>query len=239
MDWLRSYLSSSIGKKHIVAITGLLMAIFAIIHMLGHLIMFAGQEAYDTYAHNLQSMGALKWLVRGGLFAILMAHFFSALTLNAANNQARPVKYIKFVPIRTTAYARYMVATGLAMFVFLLFHILHFTVQVIPNQYFDTLDAKGFPDVYDAFVSAFTNPVFLVTYVLAMLFLCMHLAHGVSSAFQSLGWKHPKYDSLITRLGPALGIILFLGFITPPLATIAGVIKLSQSTKIHSIDYRE
>ena len=77
MDWLRSYLSSSIGKKHIMAITGLLMALFSIAHMAGHLIMFGGQEAYNTYAHNLQSMGALKWLVRVGLFSILMAHFLS------------------------------------------------------------------------------------------------------------------------------------------------------------------
>ena len=226
MDWLRSYLNSSIGKKHLMAITGLLMVLFSIAHMAGHLIMFGGQEAYNTYAHNLQSLGALKWLVRVGLFSILMAHFLSALSLKASNDAARPIKYVKFVPIRTTAYARYMVATGLALFVFLLFHILHFTVQVVPNEYFGTLvNAK--PDVFNAFVSAFMNPLFLGTYVLAMLFLCMHLAHGVSSAFQSLGWKHPKYDPLIVRLGPLLGVILFLGFIAPPLATLAGVIKLA------------
>jgi succinate dehydrogenase / fumarate reductase, cytochrome b subunit len=226
MDWLRSYLNSSIGKKHIMGITGLLMALFSIAHMVGHLIMFGGQEAYNAYAHNLQSLGAIKWLVRVGLFSILMAHFLSALSLSAANNAARPVKYVKFVPIRTTAYARYMLATGLAMFVFLLFHILHFTVQVVPNQYFGAM-VNGKADVFNAFVSAFMNPVFLVTYVLAMLFLCMHLAHGVSSAFQSLGWKHPKYDPLIVRLGPLLGVVLFLGFIAPPLATIAGVLKIA------------
>jgi succinate dehydrogenase / fumarate reductase cytochrome b subunit len=226
MDWLRNYLGSSIGKKHIMALTGLAMAGFAIVHMLGHLIMFGGQNAYNTYAHNLQSMGPLKWIARGGLLFVLLVHFFAAFSLSSANDAARPVKYVRYVPVRTTAYARYMIATGLAMFVFLLMHILHFTVQVIPNEYFGK-SVAGMPDVYNAFVVAFMDPIFLVVYVLAMLFLCLHLAHGVSSSFQSLGWKHPKYDPLINKLGPGLGVILFLGFIAPPLAAVAGVLKIA------------
>jgi succinate dehydrogenase / fumarate reductase cytochrome b subunit len=226
MGWLRLYLRSSIGAKHIMAITGLLMAGFSVVHMAGHLIMFGGQEAYNTYAHNLQSMGALKWIVRGGLFAILMAHFLAATSLSSANRAARPVQYVKFRPIRTTAYARYMLATGLAMLVFLLMHILHFTAQVINSGGFDK-KVNGKPDVYNAFVLAFQNPVFLAIYTAAMGFLCMHLAHGVSSAFQSLGVKHPKYDPLINRLGGAIGWLLFLGFMAPPLAVVAGVIKLA------------
>jgi succinate dehydrogenase / fumarate reductase cytochrome b subunit len=226
MDWLSNYLGSSIGKKHVMAITGLAMVGFSIAHMLGHLIMFGGQDAYNTYAHNLQSLGALKWMVRGGLLAILLAHFFAAFSLNSANNAARPVKYVRYVPVRTTGYARYMIATGVAMFVFLLMHILHFTAHIIPNVYFGKL-VNGKLDVYNAFVTAFNDPIFLSIYTLAMLFLCLHLAHGVASAFQSLGWKHPKYDPFINKLGPGLGVILFLGFIAPPLATVAGIIKIA------------
>lgn len=226
MSWLRVYLRSSIGKKHIMAITGLAMALFTLVHMAGHLIMFSGQEAYNTYAHNLQSLGPLKWIARAGLFAVLMAHFSSALSLSSANSAARPVKYAMQRTIRTTGFAKTMLATGLSLFLFIIFHILHFTVQVVPNAYWHK-SINGKPDVFNAFVSAFQNPIFTVIYVALMGLLCMHLAHGVSSAFQSLGVKHPKYDPLIAKLGPGLGVLIFLGFIAPPLAAIAGVIKLA------------
>lgn len=210
-----------------MAITGLLMGIFAIAHMAGHLIMFAGQKAYNDYAHTLQSMGVLKWVVRGGLLFLLLAHFLSAFSLTAQNRDARPNQYVRFKPIRTSVSARYMLATGLAMFVFLTLHIFHFTVKLVPNPYFSPeMNVGGIPDVYNAFVFSFLNPIFLAIYLLAMLFLCMHLGHGLSSAFQSLGWKHPKYDPLIARLGPWLAVVLFLGFCAPPIAVVAGVIPL-------------
>jgi succinate dehydrogenase / fumarate reductase cytochrome b subunit len=227
MSWFVAYVRSSIGAKQVMAVTGLLLLLFALQHMVGHLVMFVGREAYDDYADFLQHLGHgwVKWLVRGGLLALVVIHVVAGVRLSVLNRQARPVKYAVYRSVRTKPYAKAMVWTGLAVLCFLTFHILHFTVGIVQPQYFHT-KWNGMNDAYVMYVRGFQSTPILFTYLLGMSLLLPHLAHGISSLFQSLGWKHPKYDALIDKGGVALAVILYVGYIVPPIAVAIGALTL-------------
>lgn len=228
MSWFVAYVRSSVGAKQVMAVTGLLLILFAIAHMTGHLIMFVGRDAYNEYAHFLQTLahGWAKWLIRAGLLGLVIAHIVAGVRLTVLNKAARPVPYAVYRTVRTKPYAKAMVWTGLAILCFLVFHILHFTVGLVQPSYFHTKDPHNLNDAYVMYVRGFQSFPILVSYLLGMTLLLPHLAHGISSTFQSLGWKHPKYDGLIDKGGPALAVILYLGFIIPPIAVAIGAITL-------------
>ena len=125
MSWFGRYVGSSIGAKHVMAVTGLLLLLFAIVHMVGHLQMFGGPDMYNAYANFLQNLWEVKWPVRAGLVALLFIHVVVAVGLVAKNRRARPVGYAKYKPVMSSPFARAMMWTGLALFAFLTFHILH------------------------------------------------------------------------------------------------------------------
>ncbi len=226
MSWFIGYARSSIGAKQIMAVTGLGMLLFAIVHMLGHLGMFSGREAYNSYAAFLQGLGGIKWALRGGLLAILVAHIATAVVLVRANAAARPHKYAVQRFRRTTFAARSMALTGLVVAAFIVYHLMHFTLGWIQPDYFHVPDAKGRPDAYSMFVMGFKSVPILISYLVAVALLCLHLTHGASSWLQSLGLKHPKYDRVLDKLGPVLAAILIIGYLAPPLAVAFHVIEL-------------
>lgn len=223
MSWFRRYARSSIGAKHIMAVTGLLLLLFAIVHMVGHLQVFGGQDMYNTYAHFLQSLWEVKWPVRAGLMLLVIVHIVTAIGLTAKNRAARPVKYAKYKPKSASVIGRSMAWTGLALFAFLAFHILHFTVGMVQPDYFHTLDPKERWDAYRMFVLGFQNPAIYGVYLAGMVLLAMHLGHGAASWAQSLGWRHPKYPT--DKLGPLVSIGLFVGYMLPPTAILLGVVR--------------
>ncbi|MEZ4361320.1 MAG: succinate dehydrogenase cytochrome b subunit [Kofleriaceae bacterium] len=226
MSWFSSYVRSSIGAKHVMALTGLAMVLFALMHMLGHFGMFGGQDTYNAYAHFLQGLGGLKWLARGGLLAVFVIHVVSALRLVSANKAARPVAYAAYRPVRSTFMSRSMALTGLTLLAFILYHLLHFTFGQIQPEFFHKLDMAGRYDAYSMFVRGFQNAGLYASYLVAMVLLSLHLGHGASSWLQSLGLRHPKYSPKLDKLGPALSLILFLGYMAPPTAVLLGLIKL-------------
>ncbi|MEZ4366021.1 MAG: succinate dehydrogenase cytochrome b subunit [Kofleriaceae bacterium] len=226
MSWFGSYVRSSVGAKHLMAVTGLGMVLFAIVHMVGHLGMFAGQDAYNGYAAFLQGLGALKWAARGGLVAILLLHVFAGISLAAANRAARPVRYAVYRPQRSTPMGRTMAMTGVVIFAFIVYHLLHFTLGQIQPAYFHLPDPAGRPDAYTMFVRGFQSVPIFVSYLVAIALLSTHLAHGASSWLQSLGLRHPKYSPALDKLGPVLTVILFVGYMAPPTAVLLGVIRL-------------
>jgi succinate dehydrogenase / fumarate reductase cytochrome b subunit len=197
MTWLARYLRSSIGAKHVMAVTGLLLFLFAIVHMVGHLQMFGGQDMYNAYAHFLQSLWEVKWPVRAGLLALLLIHAVVALSLVARNRAARPARYAMYRPMRSSVAGRTMIWSGLALFAFLSFHILHFTLGVFGSEYFHILDPQKRYDAYTMFVRGFQNPAIYGVYLAGMIVLAMHLGHGAASWLQSLGLRHPKYPVLV------------------------------------------
>ena len=226
MSWFIGYARSSIGAKQIMAVTGLGMVLFAIVHMLGHLGMFSGREAYNSYAAFLQGLGGIKWALRGGLLLILVLHVASAIMLVRENAAARPQKYAVLKYRRTSFAARTMALSGLVTLAFIIYHLMHFTFGWLQPDYFHVPDAKGRPDAYGMFVMGFRNIPILISYLVAVALLCLHLAHGASSWLQTLGWKHPKYDRVLDKIGPVLAAILIVGYFAPPLAVALHVIEL-------------
>jgi len=226
MSWFISYARSSVGAKQIMAVTGLLMLLFAIVHMLGHLGMFSGRDHYNAYAAFLQGLGGAKWLARGGLLSLLVIHAGTAVALTRANASARPQKYAVQRFKRTTFAARSMALTGLVILAFIVFHLMHFTLGWIQPDYFHIPDDKGRADAYWMFIMGFKSWPILISYVVAVTLLCVHLAHGASSWLQSLGLKHPKYDRFLEKLGPALAAVLIVGYLAPPVAVALNIIKL-------------
>ena len=224
MSWLARYVRSSIGAKHVMAVTGLLLLLFAILHMIGHLQMFGGQEMYNAYAHFLQSLWEVKWPLRAGLLAVLVIHVVVALPLVARNRAARPIGYARYRPVRASIAGRTMVWTGLALFAFLSFHILHFTVGLVGAEYFHLPDPKDRWDAYTMFVRGFQDPAIYGVYLAGMVLLAAHLGHGAASWLQSLGLRHPRYPA--DRLGRWISVLLFVGYMVPPTAVLAGVIRL-------------
>lgn len=223
MSWFQRYVRSSVGAKQVMAVTGLAMVLFAIVHMIGHLQMFGGQDMYNAYAHTLQNL-EIKWVARGGLIVIVGLHIITAIRLVSANRAARPVPYAMYKGKASTLASRTMALTGLVILAFIIYHLLHFTIGTIQPQYFHMLDGKGRNDAFSMFVRGFQNPAIFASYLVAVGLLCMHLGHGASSWLQSLGLRHPKYAT--DKVGTAIGVVLFLGYILPPAAVLAGVIKL-------------
>ena len=227
VTWFARYSRSSIGAKQVMAVTGLFLVLFAIVHMLGHLQMFGGPNMYNAYAHFLQELWEVKWPVRAGLLAFLLVHLVAGIAVYARNRAARPVGYAKFTPVITSTAARTMIWTGLFVFVFLAFHIFHFTLGQVQPASFHVLDHAVDPlkrwDAYGMYVAGFQNVVIYVIYLVGMILLCLHLGHGASSWLQTLGWRHPKYP--IDKVGTVVGWVLFIGYMIPPTAVLAGVIK--------------
>jgi succinate dehydrogenase / fumarate reductase cytochrome b subunit len=222
MSWFVRYVRSSVGAKHVMAVTGVLLLLFALAHMLGHLQVFGGPDMYNAYAHFLQSLWEVKWPVRAGLLALLIVHVVAALALVAKNRAARPVRYAVFRTVTSSVLGRSMAWTGIALFAFLAFHILHFTVGV-GADHFHVMDAKNRWDAYGMFVRGFQQPWVYAIYLVGMLGLAMHLGHGAAAWLQSLGWRHPKYP--FDRLGRPIAVLLFVGYMVPPTAVIVGLVR--------------
>ncbi len=206
-----------------MAVTGLLLLLFALVHMVGHLQMFGGRDMYNTYAHFLQNLWEVKWPVRAGLLALLLTHMIVAIGLVAKNRAARPVSYARYKPVVSSGVGRAMAWTGLALFAFLAFHILHFTLGQVQPTTFHTLDLKGRYDAYSMFVRGFQNVGIYAVYFAGIALLAMHLGHGAASWLQSLGWRHPKYS--VDKLGTPIALVLFIGYMAPPTAVLVGMIR--------------
>lgn len=224
MTWVSRYLRSSVGAKHVMAVTGLLMLLFVLVHMLGHLQMFGGPDMYNKYAHFLQELWEVKWPVRVGLLALVLTHILFGISLAARNRAARPVGYAMYKPVASTPVGRSMMYTGLIIFVFIVFHLVHFTIGLVQPGYFHHMDPKDRYDAYSMFVYGFQNPGIWAAYLVGILLLSLHLGHGASSWLQSLGWRHPKYP--VDKVGPVIAAILFFGYMIPPTAVLVGLIKL-------------
>lgn len=226
MSWFGKYLKSSVGAKHVMAITGLLLVGFVIQHMVGNLQIFIGQEAINSYAANLKALGPLLWVARAGLLLIFVVHVASALRLVSMNRAARPVAYKKFKPDRSSFASRTMMMSGLIVLAFLAFHLLHFTLGGGPlDKQFNLIDSVGRHDVYNMVVLGFQLPAVTIAYVIATVLLCLHLSHGVTSMFQSIGLNHPKYNGIFNLAGPVIATIVLIGNTSMPIACLAGLVK--------------
>lgn len=220
---------SSLGKKYVMALTGLGLYLFVIIHLLGNLQIFApveGPAKINVYAHTLKSAPPVLWGARLGLLTIVVLHIVAALQLTQANRKARPQAYAVGTPVASTFAQRTMVVSGLILLAFILFHLSHFTLGWVNPQYLEYHDPlTGYHDVRRMMIEGFSNPLVAVFYIVSMGLLLLHLSHGVSSTFQSLGFRSKKTFGFFDKLAKASGLLLFLGNSAIVLAILLGVIR--------------
>jgi len=221
---------SSLGKKYIMAISGCALFGFVIGHLLGNLQIFLGPEALNRYGHFLQSTPELIWPARIGLIVLAVLHIASAATLTAQNRAARPVSYAHYEVVAASYASRTMMMSGLIVFAFVVYHLLHFTIQVpginFTGHDFRVLqDAKQRHDIYAMMILGYKQPLVSLFYVIGIGLLCLHLSHGVSSMFQSMGWKNKAYGAFLDKFAIAAAVAIFLGYISIPAAILFGVVK--------------
>ncbi len=220
MNWVTKALTSSIGGKLIVAVTGIMAVGFVCGHLVGNMTIYAGPDAINAYAAGLHKIPALLWGARIGVIVAFGLHILLTLKLNLENKVARPVGYAKNTTIQATFASRTMVYTGIFLGLFLLFHLAHLTWRITHPEYQTFLTPEGGMDVYKMMITTFSVPWISGLYVVCMVLLGFHLSHAVTSFFQTLGLSHPKYDGLIHLIGPALGVFVAGGNITIPLAIL-------------------
>jgi len=224
---LGTTLKSSIGAKALMAITGIVLVLFVIGHMVGNLQVFLGPDQLNHYAHTLQSLGPILWIIRLVLLTTLVAHIWSAVVVVRMSVTARPVAYQKRKDLATGFAARTMLVSGIVVALFIVYHILHFTTGTIDmaGSYGQQLANGEGADVYKMVVEGFQHPLTTLVYCLATVVLCLHLSHGVSSLMQTLGFRNDSNASCIDKIGPVLAIIILIGNLSMPLAALTGLIK--------------
>ena len=227
--WLRELWASTIGKKLIVAITGVILAIYIVLHALGNLKAFqggsgAGQPAVDRYAEWLRTVGepaiprnGVLWVIRIVLIAALLLHIAAIVQLTAKNRAARPLGHRPHRIVRSLS-ARTMLFTGIVILAFLVFHILQFTTRTIQTT--PVYEGTVYANLYEAFQKWY----FVVIYVGAVALLGLHLMHALWSVTQTWGFDKPNRNPTIRRLATGTAVAVTLGFASVPLAFWTGIL---------------
>ena len=211
---------SSVGKKTISGITGLILVLFLVVHLIGNLLIYVGPDAFNSYAHTLEKLGHgfFIYMAEAGLLAFFALHIGSGISVALRRRSARKVAYYKVTDAggnsRKSLASRSMVVTGVVIFLFVVIHVKMFKFG--PAQIVRTAHGADVRDLYTLVLQSFNNPVISLFYTAAMILLGVHLRHGVWSAFQSLGVNHPRLNVLIYIGGTILGILLAIGFVLFP-----------------------
>lgn len=205
--------------------TGLVLFGFVVVHMLGNLQIFLGAEALNRYGAMLQGLPELLWSARIVLLLCLILHVGLAAMLTIENRRARPIAYKMKRGVQATLASKTMMISGLAIFFFIVYHLLHYTWGVFQPEYFHLTDAKGRHDVYSMVVSSFTQLPVALTYITAMALLALHLGHGVAVWPQSLGLSNERTRPLMDNFGRAAAIFIFVGNVSIPIAVMTGLLQ--------------
>lgn len=225
--------ATAVGKKYVMAITGVGLLGFVFFHMVGNLKMYMGQSDLNQYAHFLEKLlypilpeKAMLWIFRAGLLAMAVLHLHAAYSLTVLNKQARPVKYQSERDYQVASFAsRTMRYSGIIVLLFLVWHLLDLTFGAgAINSYVGTKDAEGLKDVYGTVVFSLQRVPVAGLYVLANIALGTHLFHGVWSLFQSLGWNNPRFNKWRRAVATSFATIIVVGNVSFPIAVLAGVV---------------
>jgi succinate dehydrogenase / fumarate reductase cytochrome b subunit len=233
MSIITNVFKSSLGKKYIMAVTGVVLFLFVIGHLAGNLQIFIGREAINRYGAFLQSNAEILWPVRIVLGVLVSLHIWSAITLSLENKAARPVGYHVYQPVGSSYASRTMLIGGLIVLFFIVYHLLHYTAEVqyinLTGQNFKTfmepLKGQIPPERHDIFkmmVVGFSNYWVCAIYGIGIALLCLHLSHGASSMFQSLGWRNKTYTPILDQAARVVAVLIFLGYMSIPAAILCG-----------------
>ncbi len=203
------------------------MFLFVLAHLAGNLQVFGGPEMINRYGNFLQTNLELVWPARIILLLFLGLHIWSATRISLDNNAARPVDYSVYRPVGSTYASRTMLMSGIIAFVFIVFHILHYTAEVryvnLTGQDFVTfIDPEKRHDIFKMMVVGFNNGWVSAFYLVGVGLICLHLSHGASSLFNSMGWRNETYRPLLDQLARLVALLVFIGYASIPVAILLG-----------------
>lgn len=202
MNWYLFLLGSSVGKKILMAVTGLCLIGFLAVHLLGNVMAFAGAEAFNRYAAKLHSLQPYLSVFNLGLAMLGLVHVVTGTLLFFENLKARPIRYNVYKnPGGRTIGSNTMPYTGVLILIFVIFHLLKFTFV-----------DKSVTPIYQQMAAAFANPAWVLIYVVAMVIVAVHISHGFWSMFQTFGINHPRYMPLLMKLGLVATLVFGIGF---------------------------
>ena len=235
---------STIGRKFLMAATGVVLIAFVIGHLVGNLQVFAGPDAINGYSHFLQSLGPTLWAARIGLLVAVGIHVWAATVLTLENHAARTVAYDVKHTIRATLASRTMRWSGYVVLAFIVYHLAHFTLGVAQastfktslSEYVMTHDylAMGFltvkagtpvADVHSMVILGFSNVIVSIFYIIAVGLLSVHLLHGADSMFQTFGWRSARWSGALRKVCVAFALLYFLGNLAIPGAVLLGKLQ--------------
>lgn len=215
-----SFWQSTNGKKVVMAVTGCIMFLFVIAHMLGNLQVFEGPARINAYSHLLHNLGELLWIVRFVLIVAVILHITATVQLALRNKAARPVGYSRKEAINSSYASRTMYWSGPIVLAFIIFHLLQFTAGYIhPESQF----IEG--DVYHNLVAGFSVWWVSAWYIFAIILLGLHLRHGLWSMFQSAGYNHPRHTPTLKNAALVIAVLIVFGYISIPISVLTGLVK--------------
>jgi len=227
--FVSAFCHSSVGRKMVVAITGVILILFVVGHLLGNLQIYLGPEWINSYSQHLRDLGPILWMIRAFLLASVILHIYFTILLAIENRRARPEAYRDRNYVKASWASRHMVVSGLVVFAFIIFHLLHFTARKFNPQFpLLKLDPLNRYDVYSMMVYGFQNVYVSAFYVVGLFLLTLHLTHGSSSFFQSLGLNNQRLTPKLAVAGRIFAWLLFIGYVSIPIAILLGSIKPAQ-----------
>jgi succinate dehydrogenase / fumarate reductase, cytochrome b subunit len=209
--------NTTVGKKAVMAATGVVLAGFLVGHLLGNLQIFLGPDRFNGYARLLKALPELLWSVRIALIISVTLHIWSSIQLAVVKGEARPIDYVRRKPIASSYASRTMYWSGPIVAAFIIYHLMQFTFGMGGTPYMES-------DPYGNVINGFRVPAVSLFYIVAMGMLCLHLRHGLSSIVQSLGFHHPRYTPRLKAASAIVATLIFFGFVSIPVAVMAGVI---------------
>ncbi len=217
-------LTSSLGRKILMAITGQLMVLFVVVHLLGNSSIFIGADGINAYAKHLKDLGPFVWVFRLGMLSLLSVHAIFGIILSLENSAATPQAYAVKDHRKATFSSNNMIWTGLLILLFLVYHLLQFTVRVTPDIV-QGVDALGRFDVFTMVLTSFQKGGIAAIYVGAMIVLFLHLNHGIQSFFQTMGWNTDKTLPVFSQLSKVVALVFLVGYSSIPVFILTGILS--------------
>lgn len=211
------FYQATIGKKVVMAVTGIILLGFVFAHMMGNLQIYLGRDVLNAYALKLRDVPAVLWSARAILLIAFVLHVWTTISLARIKKAARPIAYVKKDNVGSSYASRTMLWTGPTIAAFVIYHLLHFTWGTAHPNFKELMP-------YDNVVAGFSVPIVSIVYIIAMLLLGMHIYHGAWSMFQTLGASHPKYSPLLRRFAAIFAALIVAGNISIPVSVMLGIV---------------
>ncbi|MFT4688984.1 MAG: succinate dehydrogenase cytochrome b subunit [Verrucomicrobiia bacterium] len=233
MNIISNIFKSSLGKKYIMGLTGFMLVGFIFGHLAGNLLVFLGPDAINSYGALLKSSPKVLWGARIGLIVGVLLHIAVGILLHSENKAARPVGYLESKATEASYASQFMRGSGIVVFFFILYHLLHFTVMLdwvngTGLDFHMLKDSAGRHDIYRMLIIGFQNPWVSISYAVAIILLSLHLSHGLSAMFHSLGLKTPAWTKPIELFAKVGSAIVLVGYLSIPIAVLTGILTFAE-----------